>query len=198
MEPISKSLPSVPGKPISQSSSVALSKPSSEKLAKVAIAVDQILKGRPEVRTENPDYLDGLTETLEVLTDEELAWITDRREGLATRCKYLPTPADVFELIREKRAWRDRINPPTTWQKLTPDETPAGWEADGDRRKRTVREALGYDPETRKRERKIEPMSDAEIRELLAKSPFANREKLAESRQRLGLGTSLDTGKDAA
>jgi len=187
MEPISKSLPSVPGKLTLPSSSNALSKPGSQKLAKVAIAVDRILRGRPEVRVENPDYLDGLTETLEVLTDEELAWITDPREGLATRCKYLPTPADVFELIREKRAWRDRINPTTSWQRLTPDDTPDGWEPDGERRKRTVRDTLGYDPSDRARHHQPKPMTDQQIAELPSKSKYRGIPLSAEARRTIGL-----------
>ena len=147
MQPIKTSLPSV-NKP-SQCLTPSQPKPTAEKVAKAAAAVKLILRGRAEINAENPDYIIGFTETLTHLTDEEMGWITDPREGLATRCKYLPTPADVFELIRERRAARDRINPHTTWNKLEPISGPWDAETDFERKKHIVRELLGYDPGNR-------------------------------------------------
>lgn len=77
-------------------------------MAAATAAVKTILRGRPEISSENPDYLVGITETLSYLTPEELGWITDPRDGIATRCRFLPTPADVFDLIREKREIKEK------------------------------------------------------------------------------------------
>ena len=147
MDRISSSLPSVLAKPTLPSSVSAPSTPSSEKLAKVAIAVDRIFKGRPETRIENPDYLDGLTETLEALTDQELAWVSDVRDGIQTRCKYLPTPADLFELIREKKARAEQFKPIPPRNVLKPDPVPA--DTDFEARKKQVLRQLGYNPQAK-------------------------------------------------
>ena len=112
MEPISKSLKTTlqaSGNNLSPTSNSRQSTQDSVKLAKTAIAVERIFKGRPEIRTENDNYLAGLTETLKALTPQELEWVSDIRDGIQTRCKFLPTPADIFELIREKVAARDKI-----------------------------------------------------------------------------------------
>lgn len=139
MDTLSKSLPSVIDRHTLQNLSSGPSMPSSEKLAKVAIAVDRIFKGRPETRTENPDYLDGLTETLETLTDEELGWVSDPREGIQTVCKFLPNAADLFELIRKRREVRDKFKAfGAPWKLLPVEREPEPDEAERARRKAFV------------------------------------------------------------
>lgn len=116
-------------------------------MAKAVKTFQTLMRGRPDYGKESPDYAVGFTETLSYLTDEELGWLTDPREGLATRCKFLPTPADVFELIRERKAARDAVRPaPTTYRRLADEKGPWDEETDYERKKRVVKELLGYSP----------------------------------------------------
>lgn len=136
--------------------------------------MDRIFKGRPETRIENPDYLDGLTETLEALTDEELEWVSDVRNGIQTRCKFLPTPADLFDLIREKAAARDKCKPAfTTWRNFDKETGPWDEETDYERKQSVVTELLGYNPEAKNHpiKRKLTPATTDDLASLKSKLP---------------------------
>lgn len=107
-----------------------------------------ILKGRPDSDREQPQYVAEMVETLAYLTDEEHAWMSHPRTGLNTVCKFLPTPADVHEFLRERRAKVEQFRPaPTAWRKIE-DDPSAPWhlETDYERKRRVVREYLGYNP----------------------------------------------------
>jgi hypothetical protein len=118
--------------------------------------MELLLKGRPDTDREDPRYLSGMIEMLSYLTDEEMAWITDPREGVQTRCKFLPTPADVHELIREKRARLDAVSlPRSTWKTFKPDfdaDKPLP-ESERERRAKVVFETLGYNPVERRKDK---------------------------------------------
>lgn len=184
MEPISQSLPAV-----TTSQKLTQQSPNSNvgKLKAARDAYRVIMRGRPEYGQESPEYTAGFIETLSHLTPEELAWVTDPRDGVHTRCKFLPTPADVFELIREKQAIREKINPRTSWQRLTPDAEIEDYEPDVERRKRIVKEALGYDPQDRKVARVVKPMTDEEIRDVFAKSKYRGAVLSDEARASAGI-----------
>ena len=90
------------------------------------------------------------TDSLCYLSDEELAWIADPRDGLATVCKYIPTIADVHEFLRSKRAKLEQFKPaPTHYHKAEPLTGPWDLETDYERKRRVVREALGYNPDVK-------------------------------------------------
>jgi len=75
-----------------------------------------------------------------------VAWLTDPRQGIHTRCKFLPAAADVHEFLRERRARRDQFKSPPPigiYQKFGREPEERLSEADIERRKRLVREALG-------------------------------------------------------
>lgn len=106
------------------------------------------MKGRPETNTENPNYTAEMVECLAYLTDSELAALTEPRSGLHTVCRYLPTPADVHGFLRDAKARQEASRPaPTTWRKLEGESGPWDLETDYERKKRVVRELLGYDPD---------------------------------------------------
>jgi hypothetical protein len=108
------------------------------------------MKGRPDTNAENPKYLADMVEVLAHLTDEERAWLTHPRDGLHTVCKFLPTPADVHGFLRDRKDRLDAVRPAaTTYRKLGTDDSDAPWnrETDFERKKRVVRETLGYDPD---------------------------------------------------
>jgi len=85
-----------------------------------------------------------LSQFIATLTARELAWVMDARDGIKARCKFLPTPADVNELVAERHKARDFVQPPRGYRKLGPHDNIV--QPPGDRRKEQVRELLGYDP----------------------------------------------------
>ena len=140
-------------------------------------AYETLMRGRPDYGKESPDYAVGLTETLSYLTDEELAWITNPRDGLATVCKFLPTAADVHEFIRNKRAKLDEFKPAhTNYRRLNDEKGPWDAETDFERKKRVVMECLGYNPDDRGRpaeKRTFTAPDEATVRNLKLKTPPA-------------------------
>lgn len=116
-----------------------------------AETLESLLKTRPDTGREPPEYLAAMVQSLAWLTPEEHAWVTHPREGLHTVCKFLPTAADVHEFIRAKRERIEAARPaPTTYRRLTAEE-PGPWdhETDYDRKRRVVRDCLGYNPDAR-------------------------------------------------
>jgi hypothetical protein len=136
------------------------------------------MKGRPDTNAENPKYLAEMVESLAHLSDEELAWLTHPRDGLHTVCKFLPTPADVHEFLRNRRARAEQFQPaPTSWHKIVDDpDAPWNRETDADRKRRVVAEKLGYDPDRHgaRAGRNVVPPSDADLAGLQLKTPAAS------------------------
>lgn len=107
----------------------------------------RILSNYPDYGKAPPEYLLTLSETLAGLTTSEIVWLCDANDGLATVCKYLPTTADIHEFLREKRAKAEQFKPAhTAYRKLNEDHGPWEAETDFERKKRVVKELLGYDP----------------------------------------------------
>ena len=127
----------------------------------MAITVDCIPAGPARVRVQSrlPRRPDG---TLRTLTDEELAWIADPREGLPHFTKYRSRPT-FSGLIREKRAWREHQST-TSWRRRLGRHT--GWIRGrmAKRRKRTVRDTswLRSRPD-RARHHQPKPMTDQQV-----------------------------------
>lgn len=102
----------------------------------------------PDYGKAPPDYVVTFVEALSYLKPDEIAALTHPTEGLAARCKFLPTVADAHELLRERRAKAEQFAPAyTNWKKIE-DHPNAPWnkETDFERKKRVVRELLGYSP----------------------------------------------------
>lgn len=141
-----------------------------------AESLETLLKARPETGKEEPEYLAAMVQSLAWLTPEEHGWLTHPREGLQTVCKFLPTPADVHEFLRAKRSRLEAVQPaPTTYRRLEEETGPWEQETDFERKKRLVRELLGYDPNNRSApaKRELTPPSDEELRNLKLKTPPA-------------------------
>jgi hypothetical protein len=132
------------------------------------------MKGRPDTQAENPKYLVEMVESLSHLTDEELSWLTNPRDGLQTICKFLPTPADVHGFIRQKRAKAEEFKPAhTSYRRLADEPGPWDKETDAERKARVVREFLGYNPQDRGRpvKRDLVPPSAEDLANLTLKTP---------------------------
>lgn len=137
-----------------------------------AESLETLLKARPENGKEDPDYIVAMVESLSWLTPEEHGWLTHPRTGLQTVCKFLPTPADVHEFLRERRAKLEAVLPAaTTYRRLNEETGPWDQETDYERKKRVVRELLGYDPDRRQPPRRepVVPTED-ELRNLKLKT----------------------------
>lgn len=179
MQPVSKNLPAMkPSQPSTAvSMSLNVSRPSPEQLRLGTDALKLLLKGRPDTRVENPKYLGEMVECLAWLSPVELAWLVDPRTGLQTTLKYLPTPADVHTFIRETRARKEQfVPPPTGWRKIEDDpDAPWNRETDFERKKRVVREALGYNPDHvgALATRTLTPATAKDIGNLRLKTPAA-------------------------
>lgn len=132
-----------------------------------------ILKGRPETERESPAYVRDMVEVLSELSPEEHGWLRDTREGLAARCKFLPTPADVFELLRDRKAKAEQFKPAHTAYRRLNDEPPGAWdeETDYERKRRVVRELLGYSPGESPPKRELTMPTDDEVKGLKLKTP---------------------------
>lgn len=131
----------------SPSSMPSLPKLNAAKMRQAAAALETILKGRVDRGMETPEWTVAITETLAYLTDEELAWISHPREGLATVCKFLPQPADIHDFLRARRAKLEQFKPAHThYHRLSEEHGPWEGETDFERKKRVVKELLGYDP----------------------------------------------------
>lgn len=175
MQPIAASLPALKHSTPSTAVSNSFERPNAEKLAAAKQAMKTLMKGRPDTERESPQYLAEMVEVLAWLTPEELAWLTHPRDGLHTACKFLPTPADVHEFIREKRKRVEQFKPaPTNWKKIEDDpKAPWNLETDSDRKRRVVIEALGYDPyaANHPRNRTLTPPTAADLDNLVIKTP---------------------------
>lgn len=113
-----------------------------------SLAAESILRAYPSTDARASEaYAKELLQFLATLSEQELEWVMDVRHGIKARCKFLPGPADINELLNEKRAARDAYSPsPTTggYQKLQPGDEIE--QPPGERRKAQVLELLGYDP----------------------------------------------------
>lgn len=141
-----------------------------------AESLETLLKARPDTGKEAPEYLAEMVKSLSWLTPEEHGWLTHPREGLQTVLKFLPTPADVHEFLRAKRARLEAARPaPTTYRRLAEESGPWDRETDFERKKRVVRECLGYNPDARgaPAKRVLEVPSEDEVRNLRLKTPAA-------------------------
>lgn len=136
--------------------------------------MERLLKGRPDSDRENPRYVSEMVEVLSWLTPEEHGWLTHPRDGLHTTCKFLPTPADVHEFIRARTARKEQFRGfPRLHKNFQFDETE---DIDVERRKRIVREALGYNPANRgtPEKRTLTQPSVEEVRNLKLQTPPAS------------------------
>ena len=168
----------IPGPRTSAYLQTSSQKPNAAKMEKAIAAYRTLMRGRPDLGKESPDYAVGLTETLSYLSDEELAWITNPRDGLATVCKFLPTAADIHEFIRAKRAKLEEFKPAHTfYRRLNEEQGPWDRETDYERKARIVKELLGYNPspaaQQTEAKRELVPPTAEDLRNLRLKTPPA-------------------------
>lgn len=142
-----RGIPSVTG---SQSSMPSLTKPSAAQMDTARKAAKKILGAYPDYGKAPPEYIVNFAESLSYLTAEEIAAVADPRNGVASRCQFLPTIADIHALLKERKEKADQFKPAhTNYRRLGEDKGPWDEETDYERKRRVVMECLGYNPDER-------------------------------------------------
>lgn len=96
--------------------------------------------------------------------------------GVAARCKFLPTFADISAVLVEHRAQQEKFKPAhTQYKRLEPDAGPWDQETDYERKARVVKELLGYNPSPKARQmeakRTFVPPTEEDLKNLRLKTP---------------------------
>jgi hypothetical protein len=139
-------------------------------------AAKRILGSYPDFGKAPAGYGMMFADALAHLTEEELAVVMDPRTGITASCEFLPSVGEVHALLREWRERKSQFAPaPTSYRRLN-DEKPGPWdmETDAERKKRVVRELLGYDPEAKGApvKRDLVPPTAEDLANLKLKTPI--------------------------
>jgi hypothetical protein len=148
-------LPNPLDKTLSRFSMRLPTQPLPEQVEAAKRATKRIMSAFPDYGKAPPDYMVALMECLTWLSPQEMGWIMDPRNGLVTVCKFLPTPGDVHEFIREKHAKAEQFksHPTSGYTKFEPLPDKPEPVVDAERKKKVVRELLGYNPSDRNERR---------------------------------------------
>jgi hypothetical protein len=162
----------------SRCSMPSLTKPSAAQMDTARKAAKKILSAYPDYGKAPPEYIVNFAEALSYLSEAEIAAVTDPRNGVASRCQYLPTIADIHALLRERRERAEQFKPaPTAYHRLKDETGPWDRETDFERKARVVKELLGYNPgpSARKTESKrdLVPPAAEDLANLKLKTPPA-------------------------
>ena len=113
-------------------------------------ATKRLLSNYPDYGKAPADYLVALADCLANLTEAELAFVMHPQTGIAARSKFLPSVAEIHELLKDEGAQHEQFKPAhTTYHRFKPE--PEFTPELPERRKQVVIDALGYNPQDRKR-----------------------------------------------
>lgn len=120
----------------------------------------------------------NLAESLSYLNEEELAVVLHPLNGVAARCKFLPTFADISAVLVDHRAKQEQFTPAhTQYKRLAEDKGPWDKETDYERKARVVKELLGYNPSPKAQQleakRELVPPTAEDLKNLKLKTPPA-------------------------
>lgn len=120
-------LPTVTGRDQFQRASRNLTpqsqKPDAARLAEAATLAKRLLAGRPDYAGASGQYLAEIGEVVAGYEPDMQAKILDLKTGVPSRCKYLPTPADIAEFVRAEAERLDQFKPAhTAYPRLKTDE----------------------------------------------------------------------------
>lgn len=118
--------------------------PSKAEVSKATRIAQKILSGYPDYGKAPSEYLLSITEVIAYQIPEVQEALAHPLTGIATRCKYLPTVADIKQFIEDRAS---RLNTrSTTYRYLKPGEGDPVDMPTENRRKAQVLAELGYDP----------------------------------------------------
>ena len=125
-------------------------KPDAAKMEEARQSVKRMLSSYPDYGRAPAEYLLTLTEFVAGLTEIEKSIVFDWKNGVTARTKFLPTIADMTEVINEFTAKRKQFEPAhTAYRRFEPEAPLPPEETDLERRKRVVQELLGYNPQAK-------------------------------------------------
>lgn len=139
-------------------------------------AAKKILASYPDYGKAPPEYVVNLAESLSYLKADDLAVVLDPLNGVAARCKFLPTFADICAVLQDHKNRQEQFQPtPTQYKRLEVERGPWDQETDFKRKRRVVQECLGYNPDARgaPAKREFTAPSPDEVRALNLKIPPA-------------------------
>jgi len=111
-------------------------------------AAKKIISAYPDYGKAPPEYVVNLAESLSYLTEDELAVVTHPVTGVISRTKFLPTFADITAVLQDHKGKQEQFKPAhTQYHRLADEPGPWDKETDFERKKRVVRELLGYNPD---------------------------------------------------
>jgi hypothetical protein len=165
--------------------------------------VDRILGSYPFLEKVPDDFIATLLEVLTNYPADVVEHLADPNVGIAKKCKFIPTIAEINEAAEQYRnRWGPRERPPA--YRVLNDEPP---EPDprrlqGDDRKAYVKSLLGYDPSDPRPTACFDPPQDVDISDLPEghgrftpkleakrfadeEAPWRDRENLRKSSERL-------------
>lgn len=131
-----------------------------------------MLAGKPNYAGATALYLSEIGECVAGYEPEMQAKILDLKTGVPARCKFLPTPADIAEFVREEAEKADRYRPAHTAYERFKSNT--------GRILRTPEEKKAYEDWAEKHADKSGPSAEerkAQVAELLAKPIWTPTEK---------------------
>jgi hypothetical protein len=158
----------------------SLTKPSAGQVDLARTAAKRILSAYPDYGKAPPEYIINFAEALSYLTETELAAVLDPRTGIVSRCQFLPTIADIHALLRESEQKAAQFAPTDSgYTRFKEDFGPWDDETDYERKRRVVREALGYNPGDKGRagKRDLVPPTAEDLANLKLKTPPAPASK---------------------
>ncbi len=161
----------------SPSSMPSLTRQSAERMEAGKRAAKKIISSFPDYGKAPPEYVVNLAESLSYLSEVELAVVLHPLNGVAARCKFLPTFADISAVLVEHRAKQEQFAPAhTQYKRLTEARGPWDEETDYERKARVVKELLGYNPSPKAQQmegakRVLVPPTEEEVRNLRLKTP---------------------------
>lgn len=92
---------------VSRQSMPSLTKSNAESKRAAKVIVDAILQSYPDFGKAQPHYIIGLVELVETYPEHIQRAFADKRTGIASRCKFLPTIADFVTMAGEILAAED-------------------------------------------------------------------------------------------
>lgn len=144
-------------------------------MAAAAAAAKRILGSYPDFGKAPAGYGMMFTDALAYLTEEELAVVMHPRTGITSVCEFLPSVGDVHALLRDHKERQEKFRPAATSYRRLKDIEPGPWdrETDYERKRRVVRELLGYDPDAANAptKRSLVPPTAEDLASLKLKSP---------------------------
>lgn len=123
--------------------------PSAERVDYARRITKRLLATFPDYGKATAEYVIAIADAISWMTDAEIETLMDPRDGyVANADGFLPSVGKLHEFLRNKQAKAEQFksHPTSGYKRLTEARGPWDEETDYERKKRLVKEVLGYDP----------------------------------------------------